>query len=184
MLNIPVTAADAVRRSSEFDPWGAIRIEGGPVIADLKSCRQKVVSRRKAVKDTGERWFGAGTVASSPVSEAAPRPTVRISDVVEVGVVQYVDERNKVSIVVVDLCQIPGRARGDECRWVLLLQKKNNFLLEVRLAVPLLKLLLKRVFESQIREEVVVIAIMPQFSKRDNNNNLVVFMYRLLAIEI
>ena len=127
MLNIPVTAADAVRRSSEFDPWGAIRIEGGPVIADLKSCRQKVVSRRKAVKDTGERWFGAGTVASSPVSEAAPRPTVRISDVVEVGVVQYVDERNKVSIVVVDLCQVPGRARGDECRWVLLLQKKTIF---------------------------------------------------------
>ena len=54
-LNTAVTAADAVRHSSKFDPWGAIGEEAGPVIADLKSCREKIVSRRKAVKDTRER---------------------------------------------------------------------------------------------------------------------------------
>ena len=37
MLNTAVAAADAVRNSSEFDPWGAIGVEVGPVIADLKS---------------------------------------------------------------------------------------------------------------------------------------------------
>ena len=88
MLNTAVTAADAVRNSDRFDPWGAIGVESGPVIADLKSCREKFLSQRKAVKDTRERWFGAETVASSAVGESAPRTIVRISDVVEVGDVQ------------------------------------------------------------------------------------------------
>ena len=98
MLNSAVTAADAVRNSSTFDPWGAIGVEAVPVIADLKSCREKVVSRRKAAKDTWERWFGAETVTSSAVGETAPRTTVRISDVVEVGDVHYVEEREKLGL--------------------------------------------------------------------------------------
>ena len=53
MLNTAVTAADDVRNSARLDPWGALVVEAGPVIADLKSCRGKVVSRRKAEKDTG-----------------------------------------------------------------------------------------------------------------------------------
>ena len=36
MLYTAVTAADAVRNSSKFDPWGAIDVEAGPVNADLK----------------------------------------------------------------------------------------------------------------------------------------------------
>ena len=98
MLNTAVTAADAVRNSGRFDPWGAIDVEAGPVIADLKSCREKVMSQRKAVKDTRERWFSAETVASSAVGEGAPRATVRISDVVEVGDVQYVAEHEKLGL--------------------------------------------------------------------------------------
>ena len=95
MLNTAVTPADAVRNCARFDPWGAIGIEAGPVNADLKSCREKIKSRRKAMKDTRERWFSAETVASSTVGESAPRTTVRISDVVEVGVVQFVEEHEK-----------------------------------------------------------------------------------------
>ena len=72
MLNTAVTAADAVRNSARFDPWGAIDVEAGPVVADLKSCREKVMSLRKAMKDTRERWFSAKTVASSAVGESAP----------------------------------------------------------------------------------------------------------------
>ena len=94
-MNTAVTAADAVRYSSKFDRWGAIGVEAGPVNADLKSCREGIVSRRKAVKDARERWFGAETVASSVVGEAAPRTTDSISDVVEVGDVQYVEEHNR-----------------------------------------------------------------------------------------
>ena len=63
--------------------------------------------------------------------------------------------------------------------------KKNSFLLKVRLlAVFHLSLLFRRVLRSRVREEVVVIAVMPQFSKGDTNNNLIVFMYRLLAFGI
>ena len=35
-----------------------------------------------------------------------------------------------------------------------------------------------------VREEVVVIAVVPQLSKGFTNNNLIVFMYRLIAFEI
>ena len=97
MLNTAVTAADAVQHNSKFDPLGAIGVEAGPVITDLKSCPDMIVTRRKVVKDTRERWFGAETVASSTVGEAAPRTTVRISDAVEV-VVQYVEEHNKLGL--------------------------------------------------------------------------------------
>ena len=98
MLNTAVTAADAVRNSSKFDPWGAIGVEAGSVFAHLKSCREKTVSRRKAAKDTQERWFGAETVASLAVSETAPRMTVRISDVVQLGDAQFVEEHEKLGL--------------------------------------------------------------------------------------
>ena len=98
MLNTAVTAADAVRNSARFDPWGGIDVEAGPVVADLKSCGEKVTSQRKAMKDILERWFSAETVDSSAVGESAPRTTVRISDVVEVGDVQYVAEHEKLGL--------------------------------------------------------------------------------------
>ena len=100
MLNTAVPAADAVRNSARFDPWGALGVEAGPVMADLMSCPEKILSRRKgkAVKDTRERWFGAETVASSAVRETAPRTTVRISDIFEVRDVQYVEEHKKFSL--------------------------------------------------------------------------------------
>ena len=70
--------------SFDFDPWRAVGMEAGPVITDLKSCREKVLLRKKTVEDTRERWFLADSVASSAVGEAAPRTTVCISDAVEV----------------------------------------------------------------------------------------------------
>ena len=98
MLNTAVTAADAVRNCARFGPWGSIDVESGPVLADLKSCREKVMSQRKAVKDTRERWFSIETVGSSADGASAPRTTVRISDVVEVGDVQYVAEHEKLGL--------------------------------------------------------------------------------------
>ena len=86
--------------SEQFEVWplGALGVEAGPVMADLKSCRENVVWRGKAVKDTRERWFGAGTVTSSAVGETTPRTTVRISDVVEVGDVHYAEEHNRLGL--------------------------------------------------------------------------------------
>ena len=141
MLNTAVTAADAVRNSAKLDPWGVIGVEAGPVIGDLKSCREKIVSRKKAVKETRERWFGAETVASSAVGETAPCTTVSISDVVEVGDVQFIEEHDKLGL---PCCS----------RWASSPGKK------VRLLVVLhLSLLLRRVLRSRVREEVVVIAV-------------------------
>ena len=75
----------------------------------MKSCREKIVSRRKAVKDSREHWFGAETVASSAVGETAPRTTVRISDVVEVGDVQYVAEHENLGL---PRCSRPASSPG------------------------------------------------------------------------
>ena len=87
MLSTAVAAADAVRNSSEFGLWRAVGVAAGPLIADLESCCEKVVLRRKTVKDTRRCWVGA----SSAVGEATTRTTVRISDVVGVGDVQYIE---------------------------------------------------------------------------------------------
>ena len=153
MLNTAITAADIVRNSSKVDPWGAIGVEGGPVVADLKPCRGKIVSRRKAVEDTRERWFGAGTVASSAVGEAAPLTTVHISDVVEVGDVQYVEEHAKFGLC----CCIrssPGKNKRRRLPVSPVSYKKNIFLLKVRLLAALpLKLLLKSDLRSRCEKK-------------------------------
>ena len=176
MLNTAVTAADAVRNSCKFDPWGALGIEASPVIADLMSCREKIVSRRKAVKDTRERWFGAETVASSAVGETAPRTTVRISDVLEVGDVKYVEEQEKLGLPCGSWpAAKPGKSKNRRVPVNFGVAKKNNFQLKVRLlAVLHLSLLFRRVLRSRVREEVVVIDVMHQFSKGDTNDNLYV----------
>ena len=124
MLNNAVTAADAVRNNSHFDPWGAIGVGAGPVNIDLKSCHQKVLSQRKAMKSTRERWFSGETVASSAVGESAPKTTVRISDMVEVGDVHmWLSMKNSDSHVAVD--QVPGRAKKGSHPQVLVSQKKQ-----------------------------------------------------------
>ena len=74
-------------------------MEANLVIADLKTCREKVVLGRKTVKDTRERWFGTETVSSSAVGEVAPRTTVRISGVAELGDDQYIEKQNKLGLL-------------------------------------------------------------------------------------
>ena len=153
MLNTAVTAADAVRNSAKFDPWGAIGVEAGPVIADLKSCRENIVSRRKAVRETRELWFSAETVASSAVGETAPRTTVRISDVVEVGDVQYVEEHEKLGLPCCSRSS-PGKSKKRRAPVSPVATKKNNFLLQVRLlAVLHLSLLFRRVLRSRAEKQ-------------------------------
>ena len=185
-LNPAVTAAYAVKNSAKFDPWGAIDVEAGPIISDLKSCREKIVSRRKAVKNTRERWFSAETVASSAVGETAPRTSVRISDVVEVGDVQYVAEHEELGLACCSRSvSNPGKIKKRRAPVIPGVAKKNSFLLQVRLlAVLPLSLLFRKVLRNPGREKVVVIAVMPQFSMGDTNNKLIVYLYRLLAFRI
>ena len=131
------------------------------------------MSRTKAVKDTRERWSGAETVASSAVGEAALRTSVRISNVVEVGDVQYVEEQYKLGL---PCCSRSSPGKGKKRRVPVssvVAKKKNNILLKVHLlAVLHLKLPLKIVLRNRVREEMVVIAVKLQFSKGDIHNNL------------
>ena len=109
MLNTAVAAVVAVQHSSKFDAWRAIGVDIGSVIADLNSCREKVLPRRKTVKDTRERWFVADTVAPSAVSAAATRTTVRKPDAVEVRDFQYINEQHKHAL---PFCSLPTPSPG------------------------------------------------------------------------
>ena len=51
-----------------------------------------MVVRRKEARDTSERWFGVRSIESSEVGEPSSWTWVRISDVVEVGRVEYLSE--------------------------------------------------------------------------------------------
>ena len=48
--------------------------------------------RRKEARDTSERWFGVASVASSAAGASSGQQAVRISNVVEVGQVDYLPQ--------------------------------------------------------------------------------------------
>ena len=87
------------------------------------------MSRRNAVKDTRERWFGAEIVASSAVSEAPPRTTVRMYDFAEVGDVPYVEEHKKLDLLCCSRSvSRPGKSKKKRVPVSpVVAKKKNNF---------------------------------------------------------
>ena len=86
MLSESVAIADSITSSPVYAPWSVVAsASASQVISDLCACWDRVVLRRRAAKDTSERWYHSGT----PRSETASRPGVRISDVVEDGRVEY-----------------------------------------------------------------------------------------------
>ena len=183
MLNTAVTAADAVRHSSEFDPSGAIGVEASPVFADLKSCREKVVPRRKAFRDTRERWFCAETIASSTVGEAAPRTTVRVSFVVEVRDKEYVEEHDKLGLPC--CCRSsPGKSKKRRVPVSPVVAKKQFSVESPSASRPSFEAVLERVLRSRVRKGVIVIAVIPQFFKGHASKSLIVYMFELLAFDI
>ena len=90
MLLSAVNVAGSVCGDSVYDPWAVIFPEGyAAVVSDLQKAYDVVVVRRKEARDTSERWFGVGSVAFSAVGESSGQQVVRISNVVEVGQVEY-----------------------------------------------------------------------------------------------
>ena len=88
-----VSVAGSVCEDSVYNPWAVISAEGyAAVVSDLKRAYDVVVVRRKDARDTFERWFGVGSVASSAVGESSGQQAVRISKVVEVGQVEYLPQ--------------------------------------------------------------------------------------------
>ena len=87
MLSVSVAIADSIMSSPVFAPWSVVESASvRQVFADLCACWDQVVLRRRTTKDTSERWYHGST----PRTETASRPGVRISDVVEEGRVEYV----------------------------------------------------------------------------------------------
>ena len=80
----------SVCEDSVYDLWAVVSAVGyAAVVSDLKRPYDVVVVRRKYALDTSERWFGVASVASSAVRESSGPQAVRISNVVEVGQVEY-----------------------------------------------------------------------------------------------
>ena len=87
MLSESVAIADSITSSPVYAPWSVVETTcASQVINDLCVCWDPVVLQRCTDKDTRGRWSHGGT----PRSETASRPGVRISEVVEMGHVEYV----------------------------------------------------------------------------------------------
>ena len=87
MLSESLAITDSITSSPVYAPWSVVEsASASQVIADMCSCWDWMVLRRRSTKDTRERWHHGG----NPRSEAASTPGVRISDVVEEGHVEYV----------------------------------------------------------------------------------------------
>ena len=93
MLLSAVNVAGSVCEDSVYDPWAVKSREGfAAVVTDLKGAYDVVVVRWKDARDTFERWFGVTSVESSVVGESSGQQAVRISNVVEVGQMEYLPQ--------------------------------------------------------------------------------------------
>ena len=90
MLSEAAAISDIITSSSVYLPWSTVESESSArICADLKTCFEKAVERRRVVKDTSEQWYRLGAVR--PLSgESSSQYGVRISTVVEEGQVDYV----------------------------------------------------------------------------------------------
>ena len=90
LLFSAVNAAGSMRYQSTCEPWANVLPEGyEATLLDLRNANDAVVVRRKEERDTSERWFGVCSVESSEVGKPSCQAGVRISNVVEVGQVEY-----------------------------------------------------------------------------------------------
>ena len=117
-INLLVSAIDAagsIRNQSNCEPWANVLPEGyEATLVDLRKAYDAVVVRRKEARDTSERWFGVRSVESYEVGEPSCRAGVRISNVVEVGQVEYLSGSVKLGISLVVVLQYLLEALGKE----------------------------------------------------------------------
>ena len=106
MLLSAVNVAGSVCEDSVYDPWAVMSLGVyAAVVADLKRAYDVVVVRWKDARDTSEWCFGVTSVESSVVGESSGQQAVRISNVVEVGQVEYLPES-------VSTLQVPSTGFG------------------------------------------------------------------------
>ena len=92
-LRPTVTGAATVCEESSYEPWTNVLPERHEVtVVDLKKAYGTVVVGQKNARDTSKRWLGVQSGESSEVGEPSCWTVVRISDVVEVGPIEYLPE--------------------------------------------------------------------------------------------
>ena len=90
MLSEATAISNSITSSSVYLPWSTVESESSArICADLKTCFEKVLERRRMVKDTSEQRYRLGAVRPSS-GESSLQYGVRISTVVEEGQVDYV----------------------------------------------------------------------------------------------
>ena len=90
VLSEAAAISDSITSCSVYLPWSTLESESSTrICADLKTCFEKVLERRRMVKDTSEQWYRLGAVRPSS-GESSSQYGVRISTVVDEGQVDYV----------------------------------------------------------------------------------------------
>ena len=90
MLSEAAAISNSITSRSVYVPWSTVESESSArIISGLKTCFEKVLERRRMVKDTSEQWYRLGAVRPSS-GESSSQYGVRISTVVEEGQVDYV----------------------------------------------------------------------------------------------
>ena len=93
LLASAVNAAGTMRAESSCEPCANVLPERyEATVVDLKKAYDAVNLRWNDAQDTSEIWFAVRSVESSEVGEPSGRTGVRISEVVEVGQVEYLSE--------------------------------------------------------------------------------------------
>ena len=93
MLTESAAVCDSITNSAVFEPWSHVETAScSQVVAEVCACVNQAVERRRAVKDSQEKWYAVG--GNWPPSEdSALRSGVRISKIVEERQVEYVPVR-------------------------------------------------------------------------------------------
>ena len=100
MLLSAVNIAGSVCDDSVYDQWNRILPEGYDAgVQDLKKAYDVFLVCQKDARDTSERWLGVAGVESSVVRESSGQQGVRISNIVEVGEVEYLPESMPVPLI-------------------------------------------------------------------------------------
>ena len=113
MLLSAVNIAGSVCEDSVYDPWNLILPEGyGAIVNVLKKAYKVVVFRRKYTWGTSEKWFGVASVDSSVVGESSGQQGVRISNIVEIGEVEFLPQSVSTPHALVPVSKALERGNG------------------------------------------------------------------------
>ena len=90
MLAESAAISDGITSSTAFEPWSQVETASRlQVVVEICAYVNKAVDRRRAVRDSQEKWYAVGGIKAFS-EESAFQSGVRVSNIVEEGWVEYV----------------------------------------------------------------------------------------------